>query len=209
MNRVAMSSVVLVLSCCSCRQSEESRTTATQIPLERGVASWYGEKHHGRLTASGAIFDMNKLTAAHRTHTFGTQLRVRDVSTGKTVDVEVNDRGPFVKQRIIDLSRAGGTALDLAQRGTAQVELIVLGKPATRADPVFAVQIAMLPDQKQAESMRGDMQSEFGSAALVRYDSDPVLWRVLVGREQSVALAEALSRQIGVADSVVVLLDPE
>lgn len=89
--------------------------------IERGMASWYGEPFHGRRTASGETFNMNELTAAHKTLPFGTRVRVRHATTGKEVTVRINDRGPFSKGRVIDLSRAAAAAIGLIQTGVAPV----------------------------------------------------------------------------------------
>lgn len=92
--------------------------------IERGMASWYGQQFHGRRTASGERYDMHAFTAAHRTLPFGTRVRVRSVHTGKEVVVRINDRGPFRRGRVIDLSRAAINALGLRQRGVTTVELL-------------------------------------------------------------------------------------
>ncbi len=92
--------------------------------IERGRASWYGEPFHGRRTASGEIFNMNDLTAAHKTLPFGTRLRVRNPVTGQEVLVRVNDRGPHVAGRIIDLSRAAAAQIGLLRAGTTTVVLL-------------------------------------------------------------------------------------
>ena len=89
--------------------------------LETGIASWYGGRFHGRKTASGEAFDMHALTAAHPKLPFGSWVRVRNLVNGRSVDVRINDRGPYVKRRIIDLSRAAARALGVA--GTHQVEI--------------------------------------------------------------------------------------
>ncbi len=92
--------------------------------LEKGLASWYGSKFHGRRTASGERYDRHAMTAAHRTLPFGTRVRVRSVVTGKEVVVRINDRGPFKRSRVIDLSQAAFNALGLQGRGVTQVELL-------------------------------------------------------------------------------------
>jgi rare lipoprotein A len=92
--------------------------------LEKGLASWYGRKFHGRRTASGERFDRHAFTAAHRTLPFGSRVRVRSVVTGKEVVVRINDRGPFKRSRVIDLSQAAFNALGLQGRGVIQVELL-------------------------------------------------------------------------------------
>lgn len=96
---------------------------------EVGIASWYGPGFHGKVTASGEPYDMYAFTAAHKTLPFGTVVRVVDLSTGRSVVVRINDRGPFVPGRIIDLSYAAAEALGMVERGTARVGLVVLQRP--------------------------------------------------------------------------------
>ncbi len=88
---------------------------------EIGRASWYGQWHHGRPTASGKKFDMNKLTAAHRTLPLGTNVRVTNLDNGRSVDVTINDRGPYVGTRVIDLSRGAARELRMEREGLAPV----------------------------------------------------------------------------------------
>jgi rare lipoprotein A len=92
----------------------------------QGVASWYGYPHHGRLTASGRRFNMYELTAAHRTLPLGTRLRVTNLRNGRAVTVTITDRGPFVKQRVLDLSYAAARELGMIGPGTALVQLEIL-----------------------------------------------------------------------------------
>jgi rare lipoprotein A len=91
-----------------------------------GTASWYGPGFHGKKTASGEIYDQTKFTAAHKTLPLGSKARVTNMETGSTVEVEINDRGPFVEGRIIDLSRAAARALGLVASGTAPVRVEVI-----------------------------------------------------------------------------------
>ena len=101
--------------------------------LERGQASWYGPRFHGRRTASGERYDQHALTAAHKTLPFGTVVRVRSLVTGRQVDVRVTDRGPFVRGRVIDVSRAAAEALGMMGLGIKQVSLHIIesATPAT------------------------------------------------------------------------------
>jgi len=99
-------------------------TTSPGAEIGRGRASWYGPGFHGKRTASGERFDMNELTAAHRTLPFNTRVRVRNIQNGREVIVRINDRGPQTRDRVIDLSKAAGAALDLLQAGEAPVVLI-------------------------------------------------------------------------------------
>lgn len=91
-----------------------------------GVASYYGEEFHGRPTASGEKFDMNDLTAAHQTLPFGTKIEVTNLENSKKVVVKVNDRGPFVKGRILDLSKGAAEKIGIIETGTAIVKIVVL-----------------------------------------------------------------------------------
>ncbi len=90
---------------------------------ERGIASWYGKDYHGRTTASGEPYDMWAMTAAHKKLPFGTMVEVKDLDTGKKVVVRINDRGPFVWGRIIDLSKGAAIALGSHEKGLANVEI--------------------------------------------------------------------------------------
>jgi len=94
-----------------------------------GIASWYGEDFNGRLTANGEVYDMYKFTAAHKTLPLGTVVKVTNQENGKTVEVRINDRGPYVKGRIIDLSRTAGRAIGMREAGTAKVKLEIVRWP--------------------------------------------------------------------------------
>ena len=108
-----------------------------------GYASWYGSRFHGRLTANGEVYDMNKLTAANKTLPFGTIVKVTNLENGRTVDVTINDRGPFVAGRIIDLSRAAAEAIGLMSMGVAKVRLHILKMgDGARVKPQIAGQAA-------------------------------------------------------------------
>jgi rare lipoprotein A len=95
---------------------------------EKGLASWYGPKYHGRTTASGEPYDMHEMTAAHRTLPFGVLVEVTDLDTRRKVRVRINDRGPFVEGRIIDLSYAAARELGIVERGMARVRIVVVDR---------------------------------------------------------------------------------
>jgi rare lipoprotein A len=99
------------------------------ILTETGLASWYGARHHGKRTASGEVFNQNQFTAAHPTLPWGTRVKVINLDNGKSVDVRINDRGPFKQGRIIDVSRAAARALGIVQRGIATVRIEWLADP--------------------------------------------------------------------------------
>jgi rare lipoprotein A len=103
---------------------------APRPPSQTGYASWYGRWHHGRQTTSGEVYDMNRFTAAHPSLPMGTRVRVTNLRNGRSVDVRVNDRGPAVDGRIIDLSYAAARALDAVQTGVVLVRVRVVELPA-------------------------------------------------------------------------------
>lgn len=105
---------------------EPPRGPSVLRDLGAGVASFYGRRFHGRLTANGERFDMNAMTAAHKTLPFGTRVRVTNARNGRSVVVRINDRGPFIKGRTIDLSRAAAKRLGFVSRGHARVELDII-----------------------------------------------------------------------------------
>jgi rare lipoprotein A len=101
---------------------------------EVGLASWYGAPHHGRRTASGEIYDMHRMTAAHKTLPFGTRLLVTNRDTGRTAEVRINDRGPFVRGRILDVSYAAARQLGVTAEGVFPVRLRVISMPGGKAE---------------------------------------------------------------------------
>lgn len=122
---------------------------------ETGVASWYGKKFHGRKTSSGEVYDMFQMTAAHRTLPLSTRVKVTNLDNNKSIIVKVNDRGPFVKNRVIDLSYAAAKKLDMIGPGTARVKLVALTKSGTGA----AVQAIPL----QTDTLEADLYIQVGS----------------------------------------------
>jgi len=109
-----------------CATAPRYRIGSTQGTVQTGIASYYGMAYHGRQTANGEIFDMYALTAAHNTLPFGTKIRVTNLNNKKRVTVRINDRGPFVKGRILDLSYGAARKLDMIESGTAPVRIEVI-----------------------------------------------------------------------------------
>ncbi|MCB1152203.1 MAG: septal ring lytic transglycosylase RlpA family protein [Deltaproteobacteria bacterium] len=120
--------VVLLLMQSACAQKFQVRDREDGW-TQRGTASWYGKKFHGRQTASGEIYNMNKLTAAHPSLPFGTVVRVTSLTNGRSVIVRINDRGPSTGGRIIDLSYAAAKEIGMIQAGLMKVEVEVLETP--------------------------------------------------------------------------------
>ena len=121
MHRVLLPLAILLLSGCASQGQIDPHGYRAE-----GQASWYGAKHQGKPTASGERFDQNALTAAHRQLPFGTRVRVTHLGNGRQVTVRINDRGPFVRGRIIDLSRAAAERLDMLRAGVVPVRVQAL-----------------------------------------------------------------------------------
>ncbi len=125
----------------ACTTAQRSRPISVAVGHEEsGLASWYGHPYHGRRTASGEVYDMGQMTAAHRTLPFGTRVLVTNLETGRSVEVRINDRGPFAKGRIIDVSYAAAQVLGVVGPGVVRVRLRVVatsgrlpGAPAGRS----------------------------------------------------------------------------
>ncbi len=162
---------------------------------ESGMASWYGHPYHGRASSSGEIYDMEKLTAAHRTLPFGTVVEVRDLDNGRAVSVRINDRGPFVEGRIIDLSHAAAREIQMLGPGTANVRVRITSLPNAIPDGYFAVQTGAFRERANAERQRQAIERSYGSARLL-LRGDPPLWRVLAGHASTIADASALAARI-------------
>ena len=125
---ILFASILLAGAC-----AQQKAITSSPASIERhrtvtGKASWYGKAHHGQRTANGERFDMHALTAAHRTLPFGTIVRVTEPRSGRSVKVRINDRGPFRRDRIIDLSYEAARKLGFVSRGTARVEITVVAR---------------------------------------------------------------------------------
>ena len=125
------------------------KDSATAAGTE-GWASWYGGKFQGRKTASGEIFDTRQFTAAHKTLSFGTRVKVVNLDNGKATVVRVNDRGPFVEGRIIDLSQAAAVQLDMMKTGVARVRVEVLEEPAHGTRALYRIQVASFKNRENA-----------------------------------------------------------
>lgn len=174
---------------------------------ERGRASWYGTKFHGRPTSSGEPYDLYQLTAAHRTLPLPTWVEVTRLDTGKSVTVRVNDRGPFHPDRIIDLSWAAASELGMTERGTAPVEVRAItfddgpgATPRPARVPVF-VQVGAFSERERAHRVMRDLED----AGIGPIETEPA--RTDVGRVWRVRLGpiEEITRAITLVDRVAEL----
>ncbi len=176
---------------------------------QQGVASWYGKKFHGRLTSNGETYNMYAMTAAHKTLPLGVEVRVTNRRNGRSAVVRVNDRGPFVAGRIIDLSYAAAQKLDIVNLGTAPVEVVALGYPhrengrITYSAPLdydagsFAVQVGAFSQALNAQRLAGEMKQRFGRADVHSGQANGrSLYRVRVGEFRSLQAAESAKDEL-------------
>ena len=177
---------------------------------EHGVASYYAGKFQGRLTANGETFDTNRFTAAHKTLPFNTIVRVTNIENDRTTFARINDRGPFVEGRIIDLSRMAAAAIGMVASGiaTVEVEIVSLGDDKTyhrtgyRTD-VFSIQIAAFGEFENAERMRDSLEAA-GFEVIFEPNRDEVV-RVVIPNvlREDVLLAKARLQALGYFDPIV------
>ena len=174
---------------------------------ERGLASWYGRRFHGQRTASGEVYDMYAMTAAHPTLPIPSYVRVKNLANGRSVVVRVNDRGPFYPGRIIDLSYVAAFKLGLLQAGSAQVEVesVLPGGEA----PVVYVQLGAFTSRENAESLRQRFADELTwvkESVQLLLTGD--LWRLRVGpyrsREDARSIAERIGSELNLKPLIVV-----
>jgi rare lipoprotein A len=174
--------------------------------LEQGVASWYGVPFNGRRTSNGETYNMYEFTAAHRTLPFDSVVRVTNLRNGKQTEVRINDRGPFVENRIIDLSFAAARAIDMVGTGTASVRLeFISGLNPTAG--IFAVQVGAFAAQENAERFRAQLLQRYADVSIQEYDSpNGVFFRVRVGRLPSEDAARQLAEQLRQEERVIPLV---
>jgi rare lipoprotein A len=178
--------------------------------VEEGVASWYGVPFHGRRTSNGEVYDMHEMTAAHRTLPFGAIVRVTNLRNGRQTEVRINDRGPFVANRVIDLSEAAAQAIEMIGSGTAPVRLEILSGPSL-AIGYFGVQVGAFLSPDNADRLKAQLQARYSPVSVVKFDSpNGLFYRVRVGRFPNEEAARQLAERLHSEDqftTFVVRLD--
>jgi rare lipoprotein A len=219
----------MLVSCTAKRSSQiaqpdmAGRTKATQKPytvlgkryeplrsherfVQTGLASWYGKDFHGKKTSNGETYNMYSMTAAHKTLPLGVFVKVYNAKNGRETIVRINDRGPFVKGRIIDLSYAAAKKLDIHIAGTAFVKIEALGykqedssvgaktdyrSPATYDSGIFSVQIGSFKESVNAHRLSDEMQKRYGFSDVRKFIlNGEVFYRVYAGKYTSLEAAE-------------------
>ena len=191
--------------------------------VQKGLASWYGEQFHGRKTANGEIYDMYAMTGAHKTLPLGTHVRVYNLENDREVVVRINDRGPFVRNRIIDLSYTAAKNIGMIGPGTAPVKIVALGgsppsgtntPPRPSQDSTdyytgnFTVQVGAFSDRKNAERLLAKLDKTYKNAHVSDYNTGyDTFYRVRVGKcstlEEAAAYEEILIKN-GFKDAFVI-----
>jgi rare lipoprotein A len=195
----------LLISSCAPKRAHiryEDRSDVGMV--QYGVASWYGGKFHGNPTASGEIYDMYHLTAAHKTLPLGTHVMVTNLENNRSVEVKINDRGPFVKGRIIDLSYAGARSIDMMEKGTARVRVVVLRRKAPMARSEgggfgrgFTVQVGAFSDKDNAVKMTQALGREIPNVYISVFQTPEArYYRVRVGHFTTREMAHALATKL-------------
>lgn len=195
-----MAVVALFLAGCATTSKPRPRTAgqpaAAGVNTEEGLASWYGEPYHGRATASGTRYDMWGMTAAHRTLPFGTRVHVRNLDNGREADVTINDRGPFVAGRILDLSRRAAEALGAIGPGVVPVRLEVRALGDGMPDePCWEVQVGAFARDENAVRARATLEGKGFSVRLAPAGGGLTRVRAtgLEGRTKALGIAQSLA----------------
>jgi rare lipoprotein A len=187
---------------------------------QNGIASWYGRDFHGKKTSNGEIYNMYAMTAAHKTLPLGTHVRVNNLENNRSAVVRINDRGPFVRGRIIDLSYAAAADIGIVDSGTARVEVVALGKPTSTGGTApaytaqdyshgnFTFQVGAFVNRENAERQKRQLEQKYKNAHITVYDrGDQIFYRVRVGRFTTLEEAiqnEELLIQDGFPDAILV-----
>lgn len=200
--------IVLLFSLASC--STVRYDSRTEIPYEKtyAVASWYGSDFHGRPTSSGEVFNMYAKTCAHKEYPFGTNVRVTSIATSLTVECIVNDRGPFIEGRDIDLSYASAREIGLIRQGVGKVFLEVTGRnesyvrqvkiqSASRTGP-FTIQVGAFTENLNAIRLKTGLSLKYDQVYILEADINGTrYYRVRIGNFDNFSNAVSLAEQLG------------
>ncbi len=149
-----------------------------------GLASWYGPKFHGKITANGEIYNQNDLTAAHKTLPFGSIVKVISLENNKYTIVRINDRGPFVENRIIDLSKKAADQLNMLIYGTMKVKIVLLEKGNNKYhkynNQKYSIQVASFKNKDKAECLLNQLRSEFINVKLNKVNLKQNFYRIII-----------------------------
>ena len=204
---------LLLLAACSIPPAKVTIPIAPGTrPTQTGIASWYGPGFYGKPTASGTIYDQNDLTAAHQTLPLGSRVLVTNLQNTSTVEVTINDRGPFAKGRILDLSYAAGRALGMIAPGTIPVRLEVIESPNKiefiRSSLDYTLQIGSFSQRQNAQELRDRLAQSYPDVTITPLQiKDTTYYRVQLGTFSNHAAAEEQARQVTQAGYPVIIME--
>jgi len=198
--KIAYLLVLLIFLSAGCRKKRipirtpEGQLGITQQELN-GYASWYGDPFHGRRTSNGEVYDMHRLTAAHKTLPFNTVVKVNNLDNGKSVQVRINDRGPFIEGRIIDLSYQAALRINMVRPGTARVHLDILRMERNLS--LYAIQIGSFKQKKLAGRLKEKLLKEYSPVDIrPREFVQGKFYQVLVGNYKTRQEAARVLRRL-------------
>lgn len=178
-------SVTLIILCSCASHKSLNYPKPSDRARQIGIASWYGSDFHGRKTSNGETYNMYALTAAHKTLAFGTYVRVTNLENKRSVKVKINDRGPFIKGRIIDLSYTAAKNLDMIGSGTAKVKVEIL-KKAKDQDITYTLQVGSFKEKRNAFKLKRELGSKYKDVYIVTSNTLPTTYyRVRIGHFKS------------------------
>jgi len=182
--------IFAALSLLSCTVKYSKRTTPVTPPSdityrEKGIASWYGKKFHGRLTANGEVYNMYGISAAHKTLPLGTVCKVTNIKNGESIVLRINDRGPFVKGRIIDLSYGAAKKLGFADEGLTEV-IIEADIKKKALENSYSIQVGSFVERGNAEKLKNSLSQNHGNIYIEKYENGgEAYYRVKIGNYKS------------------------
>ena len=184
--------IALVISSCA---SSAHRPPYKIGYVERGIASWYGEAFHGKPTSSGEIYNMYDLTAAHKLMPLGTVAKITNLENDQSVVVKINDRGPFIEGRIIDLSYSAAREIGMAEKGLSRVEIEVMKWGESLTD--FTVQVGSFELEENAQRLKEKLNRKYKDVHIKTYALiDKQYYRVRVGSTKDIRTAERLAEKL-------------
>ena len=213
LNNASLLLALFLAAGCSIPPSRVRVPEQPPAPLSQtGIASWYGPGFHGKATASGDVYNQNDLTAAHQTLPLGTRVMVTNLENGRSTEVTINDRGPFAKGRIIDLSYSAAQLIDMVGPGTALVRVDVIDSPmriqTIRASLDYTLQLGSFAQLENAQQLRDRLAKSYGEVVIAPLQSkDATYYRVQLGKFTSRSDAEERARQVSQAGYSVIILE--
>ncbi|MGE5215642.1 MAG: septal ring lytic transglycosylase RlpA family protein [Chloroflexota bacterium] len=213
LKNAALLFLLLLAAGCSIPPSRVRVPERPATPLSQtGIASWYGPGFHGKATASGDVYNQNDLTAAHQTLPLGTRVMVTNLENGRSTEVTINDRGPFAKGRIIDLSYSAAQLLEMVGPGTALVRVDVIDSPmriqTIRDSLDYTLQLGSFARLENAQQLRDRLAKSYGDVMIAPLQSkDATFYRVQLGKFSSRFDAEERARQISQAGYSVIIME--